>query len=233
MKHILTLIGLLTLASCTKDTNNLIVKGTIKDLKKGTVYLQKIEDSVFINVDSVQVNGNPNFELRSEIESPEVFFLHLNKTNKDAYGKIPFFADKGVTSIQTTLKNFELNPTIEGSEQQALFQEYLKMMARYNDKNLELIKGELDAKKQNDSLLIAENAKAFQNLLKSKYLYTINFAIRNNNSAVAPYVALTEIYDAQIKWLDTINNALTPEIKATKYGRELDAYIAKRKQEIQ
>jgi len=134
-----------------------------------------------------------------------------------------------VTEINTTLKNFELNPEIKGSKQQVIFETYLKMMDRYNDKNLELIKAEFDAKFQKDSILIANNLKAYESLLKSKYLYTVNFAIQNKDSDVAPYVALTEIYDAQIKWLDTINKALTPEIKASKYGKELDAYIKERK----
>lgn len=229
MKYSFIVFALFLLASCGKDQHDLTVKGTVKDLKKGTLYLQKIQDSTLITVDSLTINGNSNFELHAELESPEVFFLHLNKTNKDAYGKISFFADKGVTEINTTLKNFELNPEIKGSKQQVIFENYLKMMDRYNDKNLELIKAEIDAKSQNDSTLIADNMKAYQNLLKSKYLYTVNFAIQNKDSEVAPYVALTEIYDAQTKWLDTINNALTPEIKASKYGKELDAYIKERK----
>ncbi|WP_417197242.1 DUF4369 domain-containing protein [Bizionia sp.] len=229
MKHSFIVLALLLLVSCGKDQHDLTVKGTIKDLKKGTLYLQKIQDSTLITVDSLTINGESTFELHADLESPEVFFLHLNKTNEDAYGKIPFFADKGVTEINTTLKNFELNPEIKGSKQQVIFETYLKMMDRYNDKNLELIKAEIDAKTQNDSTLMATNMKAYENLLKSKYLYTVNFAIQNKDSDVAPYVALTEIYDAQIKWLDTINNALTPEIKASKYGKELDAYIRERK----
>mgnify|MGYP003109418895 CR=1 FL=1 len=230
MKYSFIVLALLVLVSCGNEQHDLTVKGTIKDLKKGTLYLQKIQDSTLITVDSLTINGESAFELHADLESPEVFFLHLNKTNEDAYGKISFFADKGVTEINANLKNFELNPEITGSKQQIIFENYLKMMDRYNDKNLELIKAELDAKTQNDSTLIAENMKAYENLLKSKYLYTVNFAIQNKDSDVAPYVALTEIYDAQIKWLDTINNSLTPEIKASKYGKELDAYIKVRKE---
>ncbi|TYB76911.1 DUF4369 domain-containing protein [Bizionia myxarmorum] len=229
MKKSFLLLSLLLLFSCGKEQHDLTVKGTIKDLKKGTLYLQKIQDSVLISVDSLIINGDSNFELHAILESPEVFFLHLNKNNSDAYGKIPFFADKGVTVINTTLKEFSLNPEIKGSKQQVVFEQYLKMMDRYNDKNLELIKAELDAKMIKDSSLLAANTKAYESLLKSKYLYTVNFAIQNKDSDVAPYVALTEIYDAQTKWLDTINNSLTPEIKASKYGKELDAFIKDRK----
>ncbi|EGV42589.1 DUF4369 domain-containing protein [Bizionia argentinensis JUB59] len=227
MKNLLLIFGLLLIVSCGKEQHDLTVKGTIKDLKKGTLYLQKFQDSSFIIIDSLIINGDSNFELHANLDSPEVFFLRLNKTNSDAYGKIPFFADKGVTVINTSVKDFSLNPEIKGSKQHVVFEEYFKMMDRYNNKNLDLIKAEFDAK--NDTILIAANNKAYQNLIKSRYLYTVNFAIKHKDSEVAPYLALTEIYDAQTKWLDTINNSLTPEIKASKYGKELDVFIKDRK----
>ncbi len=231
MKKILLFAFICLIVSCGKETHDLTVKGTVKDLKKGTLYLQKMQDSTLINVDSLVVSGQTEFELHSELESPEVFFLHLNKTNEDSDRKIVFFADKGVTEIHTTLKDFAYDAQINGSEQQKKLEEYLKMMERFNDKNLDLIKKEFEAKSSNDSTLILENQKAFENLVKSKYLYTVNFAVTNNDSEVAPYLALTEIYDAQIKWLDTINNSLTPKIKDSKYGKELESFIAKRKTE--
>ena len=74
-------------------------------------------------------------------------------------------------------------------------------------------------------------AEAADNLLKRKYLYAINFAINNKDNEVAPYIALAEIYDANIKYLDTIYNSLTPDIAKSKYGIELEAFIKQRKEE--
>ncbi|HNU59017.1 MAG TPA: hypothetical protein PKI08_03575, partial [Aquaticitalea sp.] len=42
---------------------------------------------------------------------------------------------------------------------------------------------------------------------------------------------LAEIYDANVKFLDTINNSLTPKVKASFYGKELQKYIDERKKE--
>lgn len=224
------LVALLVFSCANEEQYDLTVKGHVKGLKKGTLYLQKIQDSILISVDSLVVNGDPNFELHSDLEAPEVFYLHLNKTNSDDK-KIAFFANKGVTEINTTLKDFVFDAEIEGSKQQAKLDEYKKVMSRFNDRSLELIKEEFDAKSSNDSIAIAENQKAYESLLKGKYLYTVNFAMNNKDSEVAPYVALTEIYDAQIKWLDTISNALTPEVKTSKYGLLLDEFINDRKSE--
>jgi hypothetical protein len=229
MKNIVAVLVALIVFSCAKEEqHDLTVKGYVKDLKKGTLYLQKVKDSILISVDSLVINGDSNFELYSDIETPEVFYLHLNKTNTDDK-KIAFFADKGITEINTTLKDFVFDAQIKGSKQQEKLDEYKKVMSRFNDRSLDLVKEEFDAKTNKDSTAIINNQKAYDNLLKGKYLYTVNFAINNKDSEVAPYVALTEIYDAQIKWLDTINNALAPEIKTSKYGLLLDEYIKDRK----
>jgi hypothetical protein len=62
-------------------------------------------------------------------------------------------------------------------------------------------------------------------LVRRRVLYTTNFAISNANSEVAPYIALTEMYDASLKMLDTVNNSLTPAIKASDYGKRFQEYL--------
>lgn len=231
MKKLALVFVLVSLISCGKDPD-LIVKGHVKGLKKGTVYLEKEKDSSIIIVDSVSLNGVSEFELQSDLESPEAFYLRLDKNNsKENNTRIVFFADKGVTEINTTLKNFVTDAKITGSTQQKLYEDFLEVITRYNEKNLDLIKENFDAKKANDSAKIEASTKAMNNLTKSRYLYVVNFAVNNKDSEVAPYLALTEVYDAQIKWLDTINNALTPKVKASKYGKALDGYLAIRRAE--
>ncbi|TYA54761.1 DUF4369 domain-containing protein [Formosa maritima] len=231
MKKLTVLFALILIVSCGKDPD-LIVKGQVKGLKKGTIYLEKEKDSSIIIVDSIFLNGSSEFELKSQLESPEAFYLRLDKKNShETNTRIVFFADKGITEINTTLKNFVSDAKITGSEQQKIYEEYLKVIARYDDKNLDLIKESFEAKKTKDSLRISTNNDALNSLVKSKYLYTVNFAVTNNNSEVAPYLALTEIYDAQTKWLDTINQSLTPKVKESKYGKSLEGYIKIRKSE--
>ena len=79
MKKLSLLALLILIVSCTKEQPDLIVKANIKGLKKGTVYLKKAKDTALITVDSIMINGNSEFELYSDVESPEVFYLYLNK----------------------------------------------------------------------------------------------------------------------------------------------------------
>ncbi len=228
MKHIILLFILIGITSCnTTEEADLIVTGHVKNLKKGTLYLKKLQDTIIITIDSVEINGIPDFKLQSAIEEPEVFFLVLDKNDTDE-GRITFFADKGVTNIETTLKNFAFDAKINGSKQQVIFQEYKNMSAKFNNKNLDIIKANFDAIKENDSIKALEADLQYRSLLKSKYLYTINFALNNKTSQVAPYLALTEAYDARLKYLDTIYVSLPDSIASSKYGKELKSLIEER-----
>jgi len=87
----------------------------------------------------------------------------------------------------------------------------------------------LNAQKDKKRELADELLNKIDNLTKRSYLYTINFALNNKDSEVAPFVAVSEIYDANIKYLDTINKILPPKIANSKYGIILEAYIKTRK----
>jgi hypothetical protein len=218
------LFAVVLLYSCSKgNENTMYVKGNIKGLKKGTLYLQKQLDSLIISVDSVQVNGTSEFVLTDEVTDPEMYYLTLGKGNN----KIAFFGDKDTVYVSSRLDNFVLKANIKGSENQDLLNQYYEVKGKFNDQNLDLIKAEFDARKLGNQDSLDLVTKKLKNLVKRKYLYTTNFAINNANHEVAPYVALTELVDANIKLLDTINNSLSPKVKKSKYGVKLDEFILK------
>ncbi|WP_147678550.1 DUF4369 domain-containing protein [Algibacter pacificus] len=224
MNKILGIFLVSLMMSCGKKQHDLTVKGHIEGLKKGTVYLKKIKDSGLVSVDSLKINGNPNFELHSSLDTPEVYFLFLNKNSKreDA---ISFFADKGTTEINTTLKNFIFDAKINGSEQQKVWEQYQEMIRKFNGNNLDLIKEKFEAQIAKDTAKLNSLQKQAENILRRKYLFTVNFALNNKDSEVAPYLALTEIYNAKTSLLDTINVSLTEKVKASKYGKELQSFL--------
>lgn len=224
MKKISLVLLALFLMACGKEQHDLTVKANIEGLKKGTLYLKKVEDTTLVIIDSLVVNGNTNIELHSDLDSPEVFYLYLDKNSAEK-DRITFFADKGITEINTTLKNFAFEFDIKGSEQQKALEEYQTVIDKINNRYLYNFKEQFEARKAGDTAKLNILIKESNNSLKRKYLYTVNFALNNKNSEVAPYLALTEIYNARIDYLDTINNSLTPKVKASKYGKELNTFI--------
>lgn len=218
-------------ASCSK-TGNLTVSGTVKGLKKGTLYVQHIQDTMLVNLDSLIVDGNPEFEFVLDIKEPEVYYLHLDKADESGYDdRIPFFAEPGVINITTSLKNFEGFAAVIGSENQMHWQEFQNMNRQFNDKNLDLIKGSFDARRSDNQEDILAYDDSLQNLLKRKYLYTGNFASTNKDLEIAPYLIMTQIPDATTSYLDTLYKTFPRKIKKSKYGKQLKMLIKQRKEE--
>jgi len=231
-KLALLLVILISITSCSEKESNLIVSGEIKGLKKGTLYLQKIDDTSLVNIDSVVVDGDPLFSMETYLESPQILYLYLEKVDNNTYDdRIDFFADKGEISINTKLEKFETSAEVVGSVNQEKLVEYRKMISRFNDQNLDLIKASFEAEKSQDEDKLMEIDKKYDGLLKRKYLYTVNFAINNKDHEIAPYLALSEVFDANIKYLDTIYNSLAPKVKKSKYGKELKSFLKERRKE--
>ncbi|MBP0905125.1 DUF4369 domain-containing protein [Mariniflexile gromovii] len=230
MKKVAYIFLSLLIIACSKEQNDLTVKVQVDGLKKGVIYLKKIKNNNLITIDTVSVTGQSDITLHaSTLESPEVFYLFLDK-NSSEKDKIEFFADKGITEIKTFVKSFGFGAKINGSEQQKIFEEYKLMRSRFNEQDLDLIKEKFEALKKGDTSKSKDIQKKSDSNLKRRYLFTVNFALNHKDSEVAPYLALTEIYNAQVKYLDTINNSLTPKVKASKYGKELQGFIDEIKQ---
>jgi hypothetical protein len=226
---LLTLIALVLLSGCSKNENQMELTGTIKGLKKGVVLLERIGDSSLITVDSIAIDGDPNFSFSTEVLNPEMFYLYLRLKNGDLLDeRIPFFGEASEINIQTSLENFGNDQVITGSVNQNKAAEYNKIMRRYVDKNLELIKEELEAKiAQNDSL-VASLQNQRQRLISSKYLAVVNFARNNGAYEIAPYLMLTDASEVNVTYLDTVYGNLSPKIKDSKYGKNLKSLIDKR-----
>ena len=211
MKKVLFIaLVILTVSSCKNDAENtMIVKGEIKGLQKGTLYLQKQVDSLLLSVDSLTVNGRNDFLLKDIIESPEIYYLTLKNSDK----RIEFFGEKDTITINTVLDKFDMKAKVVGSHNQDILNDYNELSSRFNDQNLDLIKEQFEAKKSGnqDSILLVE--RKMESLLKRRYLVSINYVINNSDYEVAPYIALREVSDANIKMLDTINNSLSSSVK--------------------
>jgi len=233
MKHYFSLLAIFfLLLSCGGDPseNSMLLTGEVKGLKKGNIYLQKVTDTAYVTLDSMVVDGSALFSFSEEITAPEVFYLTLTfKDSSNTIKRLPFFAEPGIVTVNTTLENYERDAQIVGSVNQEKLNEYKTLMKRYNDKNLDLLKVGFDALKDgNDSLVTASKAQR-DKLLKNRYLASVNYAINNGAYEVAPYITLNEIFDVNTKYLDTIYASLTPKIKDSKYGKALESYIVERK----
>ncbi|WP_035650230.1 DUF4369 domain-containing protein [Flavobacterium sp. ASV13] len=236
-KSIIAFAAIALLASCSKKNespDNLHITGNIKGLKKGTLYIQRIVDTSLVAIDSIKIDGNSAFERDIKLESPEMLYLFLDRgVTNSMDNNILFFAEPGNINIDTNLDNFIYNAKITGSKNQELYEEYKKINDRFNDESLALVEPRFKAMKRNDQkALDSINTKEDSNT-KRKYLFATNFALNNKDHEIAPYIALAEIYDINVKFLDTIQKSMTPKVAQSLYGKKLTKYVANIKKQEQ
>ena len=204
----------------------MIVSGNIDGLKKGTIYLQKQQDSIIVSIDSILVDGNSNFKLETEINEPDIYYLYLDKNDGDSLNDIiTFFGNNGEINIKTSLKNFDSSYEISGSKNTELLQEYFSIIRKFNLQNLDLLEIFYKAQIENNQTKIDSVDTQIENLIKRKYLYTLNFATTNSEFEISPYLAVSQIADANQEFLLKLYDTLPEKIKNSKYGKILQTLI--------
>ena len=233
-KIIIALLSITLLTSCgeeKKSENTLEITGNVKGLKKGKLYIQRIQDTALVVLDSIIINGKSSFESTIKLDSPEMLYLYLDRgVSNSIDNNLLFFAEPGKMNIDTDLEFFLAKAKITGSKNQELYEQYKDIISKFNDQQLDYIKDELLALKAKKDIS-EENTKKQDVLLKRRYLYAGNFALTNADYEVAPYIALTDIYDINIKYLDTIAKSMSPKVAKSKYGKKLNEYLSKRKKQ--
>ncbi|MFV8368125.1 DUF4369 domain-containing protein [Flavobacterium sp. LB2R40] len=227
-KSIITFVTLLLIVSCNKNKSetNLHITGNIKGLKKGTLYIQRIVDTTLVAIDTIIIDGSSSFQSDLTLQSPEMLYLFLDRgVSNSLDNNLSFFAEPGAITIETSLDRYLSDAKITGSENQKIFEEYKKINTRFTDENLTLIEKKFNAiKSQNTKAVDSLSAKQDSNI-KRKYLFATNFALNNRNFEVAPYIALSDIYDINIKYLDTIQKSMSPKVAKSHYGKKLTEYV--------
>lgn len=226
MKKVFVIGLLLLIIACSneKELGNMVVKGQIKGMKKGTLYLQKLQDSIVVSVDSIVLLGKDTFILTHNIESPEMYYIAFD--DKTTVKRVRFFGEEGTITINDNVNNFGVGTVIDGSENQKVMEDYQKIKQGFQDKQLDLVQANFDAQiakdtKKSDSLRLAGEA-----LLRKRYLYSANFALTHPDSEASAFITISDLVDANIKILDTINNSLTDRVKSSLYGKKLQKFVS-------
>lgn len=230
MKNLLVLaIAIATLIACSKkedETGNVHISGTIEGLSQGKLYIQKIQDTALVVLDSIMIKGDPNFESHITLDSPEMLYLFLDRGQTNSIdNSLPFFAEPGTITINTKLKEFFAAAKITGSKNHDLFIEFNNLNKRFTDENLSIMEKRLQNEVNFNQKTQDSINEAFDKLVKRKYLYVANYAATHADYEIAPYLALSEIANINVTFLDTIASKMTPQVANSKYGKMLTEHI--------
>ncbi len=224
MKKILVIGLLFLIVACSKEKElgNMVVQGKIKGIKKGTLYLKKMRDTLIVSVDSIRLFGKDSFTLSDNITSPEMYFLSLDQNQST----LSFFGEEGIITINDQVEKFGVSPVIEGSINQKILESYKEVAKKFQGKQLDLLAANMQAQKDRDLETSQSLRKQAEKQNLKKYIYTINFALNNSDTEAAAYITLTELVNANVKYLDSINNSLTEKVQQSLYGKKLAEFVA-------
>ena len=207
---------------CNSSKDNMSVFGNVDGLMKGTLFLQAQKDSIVVNLDSIYLKGDGNFKLSTYINEPDIFYLYLDKQDGDSLNDIiTFFGNEGDIQINTRLSTFDSSFEVSGSENSNLLNEYNSIIRKYNMQNLDLLEIFYNAQIENNQTRIDSVNSELENLIRKKYLYTLNFSITNSANEISPYIAVSQIPDANVDLLRKVYDTLPEKIKDSKYGKIL------------
>ena len=214
------------LLGCENNINkNMNVNINIKNFKKGHVYLQKVTDSTIVNIDSIFVKNEKPIIFEYDIESPELFYVNLDISKLD--NRIEFFGEKGNITIDTSLEKFNSDFKINGSYNDSIYREYLKMIKQFNNKKLDLIELSFNLTKANQVDSLVKVQKNLETLNKSQYLYNLNYVVSNGDRFISPLIAINEFSQASKVIKDTIRRSMSKEVQESKYGKIFEKLVEK------
>lgn len=228
-KILLIVLSITIIYGCNNSESNnyMLVSGKIDGLRKGKLYLQQFVDSVFVSIDSTVVNNEFEFNLGTEIIEPDIYYLYLDKVDGDSVNdRINFFGDTGEITINSRLITFDTNAEISGSKNQALMEEYRLIIRKFNLENLDLLEIYYDSQINGNNKRFDSVNDAIDNLIKRKYLYSLNFATTNSDYEISPFILTTEVPDANKELLKQVYDKFNDSIKVSKYGKLLMEIIS-------
>lgn len=232
MKNTIILLVLITfLSSCNSDqeaANFVTLNGEIEGLKVGKILLQKTQDTALITLDSVELDGSSKFTLKAAIDEPQLLILHLDVKDGAMYDdRVTLFAEDTVLTVTSTLENFEQDIKVVGSKNNDILDEFKVSKKRLNEVYTELVKRSLVLNQQEspDPAAIEKLDADYNKYLKKSVLYALNFAERFKDKEVAPYILITEAFDANPNLLDDVYQKMPKKIQSSYYGEQLSELI--------
>ncbi|MBE85966.1 MAG: hypothetical protein CMC64_02790 [Flavobacteriaceae bacterium] len=218
------ILFLLFIIGCVDESQKSTINLDVKGLKKGTLVLKKLSDSSFVKLDSFIVNSGDKINFSLLLDQPEMLFIDLKLNEGSDIKTLNFFAEKSKMDIVTNLENFGYELVVKGSKNDSIYRNYISLNKKFNDQKLDLFKRSFEKSKSNDldSLKIIEDLVV--NINKRQFLHNANFAVRNSEFELSPYIAVTDLYESK-KILDTVYKSLSARIKNSKYAKQLKSII--------
>ncbi|QZT37122.1 AhpC/TSA family protein [Halosquirtibacter xylanolyticus] len=212
---------MLCFVSCQKE-DGYELKGRVKGLKDGYIYLQVMGVDGPIKVDSTEVFDN-EFVFEGVVKKPTLCYLGQGDNLR---GAIIVFVENTNISVEGVIDNLE-DVVIEGSKTQDAFGLYKERNDAYT---LEIKKF---SSKYNDLLRDPETNKDaivrmgddIVHLRKEQKQYQLDYIKEHPDSYVSPYILSNLSYYLDLTELDSLYALMTPRVRQSYEGQCIENRI--------
>ncbi len=216
------LIGLLIITSCGKSKKEREVKGNtkisgiIQDGQGKVIIVGRSVNRQFKEIDKDSLEDN-TFILGVELKNPEVIYLQI-LSNHSNY---PLFVEPGKNIKLETDANFSNVKIIEGSPSSIGFNEFIRLLEEYRNKENELGIKFKEAQQSGNKAEEEKIRKEYYKLQSEKLekLYQLAEANKDNVAGAIILESLSYNQDADFGRLKTLYESLPDEIKQTTYAK--------------
>ncbi|MDR1981626.1 MAG: AhpC/TSA family protein [Tannerellaceae bacterium] len=117
------------MTGCGKDPHTLNLSGTVKNISKGKIYLQRYENKSFFFIDSTDIVDG-RFSFTSKTKLPEIYGLTIDGSGENPFHSYILFLDNNPITVELdTIHEFK-NTTVKGSKEHDLYLELLKNLRK-------------------------------------------------------------------------------------------------------
>jgi len=221
MKNFVLLsIAVMLLFSCSgKKTGEFKVKGTVKNVETGLIYLQKVDEGSWIKIDSAKITKG-EFMFTGSQNVPEMRYLVL----KGGHSSVPFFIGNYDIDMKIDLDSVD-HSVITGSPEQDIYKKYQAKTTALNEKMDKIYADWKKAKEAGDTATMKTlDAQSSSMDAASKQLI-VDFSKENHGSVVAPYLIMKNAWQFDLPELKNVITAYDTTLNSSIYLQALKRRI--------
>ena len=205
------LVGVI-LASCMPGSKDqYTIKGVIKGVDTGRVFLQKFDSDHWTNIDSVKL-AKGEFTFTGKIGMAEMW--HIAMAEKQIY--VPVFVENSKIEVQIYADSLEKS-SVKGSASQDIYQQYLTLNDAINKKMDDVNSAYKKARETHDTVAMKRADSVSNELDKEMKKQLVNFVKTNNKTVVSPYLVVRNSWQFELSDLEDVVKTMDTSLNNSQY----------------
>lgn len=228
-KKILTAVVIAALfASCASKTDGYELNAALEGgVENGTNVYLKTTDSLnqLVDIDTAQVQEG-SFTFRGKQDVPQLYYVFVDGLP----GNIPVVLENGDISLRFQKDSLSF-AKMEGTLQNELFMDFLEETRSINDMGRSLQEEFRIASNSRDTAAVESLREEFFDLQEKMKTFNVDYVKENPNALISALVLenLLRTKAVPVEDVQSMYDALDPEIKNTKPGKNIDEQLKKTK----